>query len=193
MRRIAGLAILALPVALAAQETVPEAGDYISPALGHFEAGVFCAPPTEGAEPAPDTVAGMTHVVTEAPDFVSHGRSVPAVPGVGFGATTGFKGPFGRDGIEMRVTHPPFPGLGATRQSFETWIGPAADPGITFYQFDHDYELVTGDWVMEAWDGDSLVYRLVFTVVPPELLPDLAGICGYEDLLGMAGPGAMAG
>lgn len=193
MRLIAVLAALALPAMLAAQEADQGTGDYVSPALGHFEAGVFCAPTPEGAEPAPDTVAGSTHIVSEAPEFASHGRLVPAVLGVGFGATAGFKGAFGRDGIEMRVSHPPFPGVGATQQSFLTWIGPAGDPGITFYQFDHDYELATGEWVMEAWDGETLVYRLVYTVVPPEMLPDLAGLCGYEHLIGQAGPGAVAG
>lgn len=178
---LAGLVPASLPLWAQADPRLPE---IISDQLGHFEAGILCAPPTTGVQEAPDTVAGTTHIVDEAPEFVSHGRAVPAVIGVGFGAVAGFKQGIGIDGVQMRVTHPPFADSGATEQSFETWVGPAADPGVTFYQFDYTYELAVGDWVLEARLGDEVLYRLNFTVVPPEMLPDLAGICGYEHLIG---------
>lgn len=180
--RALALVPLCLAVPLAAQQDGADA-EFVSPLLGTFEAGIFCAPEPMGERDAPGTVAGTTHIVDEPPAFASHGRLVPAVLGVGFGAVAGLKGAFGVDGVTMQVTHPPFPGFDATEQSFETWIGPAANPGITFYQFDYGYELAVGDWVMEAWAGEELLYRLTFTVVPPEMLPELAGICGYEHLL----------
>ncbi|MDG1867719.1 MAG: hypothetical protein P8J00_08175 [Yoonia sp.] len=54
---------------------------------------------------------------------------------------------------------------------------------LTFYQFDFDYELVTGIGQMEARSGDKIIYRTTFEVVDPAQTPDLAAICGCTDLL----------
>jgi hypothetical protein len=59
--------------------------DFVSPMVGFFEAGVICAQDGYGVRHAPDTIAGTTHVVEDAPPFVSNGRVVPAVLGIGFG------------------------------------------------------------------------------------------------------------
>ncbi|MEL6959373.1 MAG: DUF3859 domain-containing protein [Pseudomonadota bacterium] len=157
--------------------------DFVSPLLGAFRAGVFCAPETVGRRAAPDTVSGETNIIDQTPPFASYGRVVPAVLGIGFGAEAGIMGDIGTDGVLMTVTHPPFDGLGATTQSFVTYIGPETDPSITFYQFDHPYELALGDWTMRASQAGVTLYEVTYTVVPPEALPELAGICGYQDLL----------
>ncbi|SLN29186.1 DUF3859 domain-containing protein [Pseudooctadecabacter jejudonensis] len=153
-----------------------------SPLLGLFEAGVLCAQDEGTSRAAPDTVAGTTHVVTRAPEFISDGRLVPAVIGVGFGVRSGLRDGMMQDGVTMTVTHPPFAGSGATQQSFQTRIGSDTDPGITFYQFDYDYELALGDWTMTASLGAVTLYEVTFTVVPPETLPNLADACGYQNL-----------
>ncbi len=157
--------------------------DFVSPLVDFFEAGVVCAQDSGTIRDAPDTVAGTTHVVEAAPPFVSQGRVVPAVLGIGFGARSGLASDVGIDGVTITVTHPPFTGSGATKQSFQTYIGPHDAPGITFYQFDYDYELVTGDWVMRASSGGVTLYEMTFTVVPPTAMPQLADACGYLDLL----------
>lgn len=158
-------------------------GEFVSDRIGLFEAGVICAPETVETREAPDTVSGTTNVITELPPFVSRGRVVPAVIGIGFGARSGMASVLGQDGVVMEVTHPPFAGSGATQQSFVTSIGSQTDPSITFYQFDYPYELALGDWTMTARLGDEVLYQTTFTVVPPQLLPELAGACGYLDLL----------
>lgn len=157
--------------------------DFVSPMLAFYEAGVLCAQEGGTVRDAPGTVAGTTHVVEDAPPFVSEGRFVPAVIGIGFGVRAGLAGPFSQDGVVMSVTHPPFAGSGATEQSFVTNIGAQDSPGITFYQFDYGYELALGDWTMSASYGGVTFYETTFTVVPPQALPQLAGVCGYLDLL----------
>ncbi|WP_375281939.1 DUF3859 domain-containing protein [Pseudooctadecabacter sp.] len=157
-------------------------GEFVSPMIGFFEAGVVCAPEATGERDALGTVAGTTHVINQAPPFVSNGRIVPAVLGVGFGVRSGL-GFAAQDTVLMTVTHPPFQGSGATTQSFVTSIGSTDRPGITFYQFDETYELALGDWTMTATTGVATLYEVTFTVVDPALVPDLANACGYLDLL----------
>ncbi|MBU2992619.1 DUF3859 domain-containing protein [Octadecabacter sp. 1_MG-2023] len=156
--------------------------DTVSPLLGFYKAGVLCAIEGGVVRDAPNTVAGSTHVVEDAPPFVSEGRLVPAVIGVGFGVRAGIQGTLGQDNVVMTVTHPPLIGNGQTKQSFSTSIGAELTPGITFYQFDYPYELALGDWTMTARSNGVTYYETTFTVVPPETLPELASVCGYTDL-----------
>lgn len=154
----------------------------LSQAIASAQIGVICAVAPDEVVPAPGTVSGTKHVVSEVPPFVSYGRVVPAVLGVGFGISARAADP---DGLSttMEVTHPPFPGSGATFQSFPSRL-PGASDGITFYQFDHGYELVTGRWTLVMRDlSGSVLYSVAFDVVPPEQLPQLATACGYSDLL----------
>jgi len=157
--------------------------DVLSPQIDFFEAGVLCAQDDGITRDAPDTVAGTTHIVEQAPPFVSTGRLVPAVIGIGFGVRASVQSIDGLDAVTMTVTHPPFADSGATQQSFITGLGAAGMPGITFYQFDYGYELAVGDWTMTATAGTETLYEVTFTVVAPTALPDLAGACGYLDLL----------
>ncbi|MCF2871841.1 DUF3859 domain-containing protein [Octadecabacter sp. G9-8] len=160
-----------------------QSDDFVSPLIGFYEAGVICAPDAVTTRAAPDTVAGTTNVVEDAPPFVSKARLVPAVLGIGFGVRAGMDAPVGQNGVTMTVTHPALTGNGATQQSFVTAVGGKTTPGITFYQFDHGYELALGDWTMTASLGGVTLYETTFTVVPPQALPQLAGACGYLDLL----------
>ncbi len=143
----------------------------------------MCAPEPGETRAAPDTVAGTTNVIVDAPPFVSTGRLVPAVLGIGFGVRAGLASEFGQDGVLMTITHPPFEGSGVKTQSFYTYVGPSDDPGVTLYQFDFGYELALGDWTMTASHSGVTLYETAFTVVPPSSLPQLADVCGYLDLL----------
>lgn len=160
-------------------------GDFVSPMLGFYEAGVLCAHDGGTLRKAPDTIAGSTHVVDDAPPFVSNGALVPAVIGIGFGVRAGLLGDLEDDGVVMRITHPALPGdgNGVTSQSFVTSIGSETSPSMTFYQFDYDYELALGDWTMSASVNGVTLYQTTFSVVSPATLPQLAEVCGYLDLL----------
>ncbi len=172
--------LLALPASLAAQDLPP---DYTAPGIASLEAGVICAVEPLRVDPAPDTVSGTKHVIDELPPFVSTGRLVPAVRGVGFGVSARAADPLGIAGATMMVTHPPMGDAGATRQSFPTGI-PGDEPGITFYQFDYGYELLPGRWTLTTISAEGeILFSVPFDVVPPESLPQLAEVCDYEDLL----------
>ena len=174
--------VIALSIAWGVGASAAE-DDFVSPMIGLFEAGVLCAQEGGTVRSAPDTLAGNTYVVEGAPHFVSTDRLVPAVLGIGFGVRSGLASDLGQDGVLMSVTHPPMEGSGVTQQSFTTAVGSRDVPNVTFYQFDYGYELALGDWTMTASFGGVTLYETTFTVVPPSALPELAGVCGYLDLL----------
>lgn len=155
--------------------------DQIGPLISSFKAGIFCAPTVVRTEPAPDTVAGVTNIIEDVPPLVSAGRNVPAVLGMGFGILSGAKQAMLLD-VLIVVTHPPMGDAGVTRQSYYSDITNTGE-SMTLYQFDYDYELVQGPWTITATQGDTLLFRAGFTVVPPQQVPELAGVCGYENLL----------
>lgn len=153
-----------------------------SPAIASLETGVICPPPTVGEAQAPDTVAGTTHLIDADPPFLSLDNRVPAVMGIGFGAKAMAADIDGLSNVEMVVTHPPMGNDGITSQSFRTSINGAA-PSLTFYQFDHSYEVLIGTWMLEARREGQVLYRATFEVVRPQLVPELAAACGFEDML----------
>jgi Domain of unknown function (DUF3859) len=155
--------------------------DQLGPLMSSFRAGIFCAPKVINTTPAPDTVAGVTNIIEDVPPFVSAGRNVPAVLGMGFGILSSSKQQMLLD-VLVVVTHPPMGDAGVTRQSYYTEVTNIGE-SMTLYQFDFAYELVEGPWTITAMQGDELLFRAGFTVVPPGQVPELAGVCGYEDLL----------
>ena len=168
-----------LPVAALGQTAQP---DKVGLMLANHQAGIICAPPSMGTAPAPDTIAGTTHLINEEPEFVSTKRRVPAVLGIGFGVKSQAFDVAGIPEVTMTITHPEMGKTSATSQSYPTRIS-GEYPSLTFYQFDFNYELVTGLWQMEASQGGTIIYRTTFEVLPPEQVPELATICGFEDLL----------
>ena len=182
MKRLHRLPVTALALALlCAGPLLAQSGDQLGPMMASFKAGIFCAPKVVSTTPAPDTVAGVTNVIEEVPPFVSAGRNVPAVLGMGFGILSGSKQQMLLD-VLVVVTHPPMGDAGVTRQSYYTDITNMGE-SMTLYQFDYDYELVQGPWTITATQGDEVLFRAGFTVVPPQQVPELAGVCGYENLL----------
>lgn len=153
-----------------------------SPDIASFEAGIICPPESVGTSPAPGTLAGETHIIDVDPPFVSTARRVPAVMGIGFGVKAMAADEFGMEDVVMVVTHPPMGDAQVQTQSYVTSISGVA-PSLTFYQFDFAYELVTGPWQMVATRDGEVLYQTSFEVVPPQLVPELASVCGFENLL----------
>ena len=168
-------------IAIWANVAVAQSVDAVSPQISAFRAGIFCAPEVISTSPAPDTVAGVTNVLETAPPFVSAGRNMPAVLGMGFGVMSKSKNQVLLD-VLIVVTHPPMGEGAVTRQSYYSEISSFGE-SMTLYQFDYDYELVQGPWTITASQGDTVLFQAGFNVVAPHLVPELAGICGYEELL----------
>lgn len=175
--RLTLLLLLIFATPLAAQSP-----DKTSPRLSYLETGVICPPPSMGQAPAPGTVAGTTHLIDVEPPFISNARRVPAVLGIGFGAKAMTSDMFGLSDVKITVTHPPMGPDKTVQQTFLSRID-AVEPSLTFYQFDFDYELVQGIWQIEASQNGDILYRTTFEVVAPEAMPELARICGFENLL----------
>ncbi|MCG3269272.1 DUF3859 domain-containing protein [Yoonia sp. I 8.24] len=173
---------LAIFVLIIAPSFGAAAPDMVSTEIAEIEIGILCAPDTVTTSPAPDTLAGITHVVDEPPSFVSNSQVVPAAFGVGFGVRSRALRAEGLDNVTIVITHPPMGDNGATTQSYTTGID-GGGGSFTFYQFDYAYELQTGQWTMTAMRNDKPLYSVSFDVVAPETRPDLASVCGYMGML----------
>jgi len=180
MRFTAVLTLICLPLLALSQSDLRP--DKQSEAILQLEAGVICAPEAIGSSPAPGTVAGTTHIIDQDPPFVSTARRVPTVLGIGFGVKAMASTPDGLEGVTIVVTHPAMGADNIQTQSYRTRISGLA-PSLTFYQFDYDYELLPGIWQMTAMKDDTVLYSTSFEVLPPQKVPELASICGFESLL----------
>lgn len=165
----------ALSLALAASPLAAQ--DVISDGVNVIEVGVTCGSTITGQRENEDSASGYVFLIGERPIFVSNGREVPTVPGMGFGLIFTTTRPY--DDVTAVVLHPPFDGSGIERQSFSTsYTGEAEHYRI--YQFDYRYELAPGPWTLEAWQGEELIYRLHFTVVEADETHPVARACGTE-------------
>ena len=153
-----------------------------APPMAYVQAGIICPPETVGSAPAPGTLAGTTHIIADEPPFVSTARRVPAVLGIGFGIKAQSVAADGIDGVTVIVAHPPMGDVAVQTQSFAPRIS-GGTPSLTFYQFDYAYELVKGTRHMTAMSGETILYSVAFEVVDPSQAPELAGVCGYLELL----------
>ena len=153
-----------------------------SSAIGWIEAGIICATDTGQYREAPGTITGRAHAPTQEPPFVSNSQVVPAVLGVGLGIKARSDPDVGLLPVEVILSHPPMGDGGVTRQTFPSLITPDSN-AIIFFQFDHDYELVTGAWSLTAMRDGQTVFRANFQVVSPDQMTDLADTCDYRDLL----------
>jgi hypothetical protein len=165
-------ALLAL---IAAPALADPASPQAAPQIGALRAGVFCALQTMDQMPAPGTASGWVHVPSGDITFHWPDRQVvPASIGLAFGVrATGAPGFSTSDRAEVRVTRP---GGKVT----DRWSSGVSDAGasVVFFRFDTFDELVTGLWAIEGWDGETLLYRVEFEVVPAAALPEITNACG---------------
>ena len=179
--------LLALSIAAPAAEAQETSAElYINTALvAEVSYGLNCAVEITGSMEAPDTDRGQVDVFDTPPELSPLGQVVPALLGLGFGVRARAADGVTITGATFTVHHPPFPGRGTTTQS---WRASYSDSAFSthLYRFDFPYEAVTGTWVMHAtYEGETL-YRIPFTVVPPEAYPGAATLCDPESLLSFA-------
>lgn len=144
------------------------------PLVSSLEVGIFCALQAMDQAPAPGTLSGWIHVPDGEIAFHWPDRQiVPAAIGLAFGVKSRLApGTFAAYG-EMRVYRP---GLATP----ETWASAFSnlDDSIAFFRFDTPEELIPGIWRFEAWDGETLLYKVEFEVVPAAALPEIVDACG---------------
>lgn len=180
------LALTLAPPTAVAQETSAEL--YINPALvAEVSYGLNCSVEITGTMEAPGTDRGQVDVFDTPPELSPLGQLVPALMGLGFGVRARAADGVTITGATFTVFHPPFPGRGTETQS---WQASYSDSSFSthLYRFDFPYEAVTGTWIMEASFEGELLYRIPFTVVPPEAYPGAGEMCDPAGLLSLAPP-----
>lgn len=141
--------------------------------------GAFCQLASVGEVPAPGTHADKIDLMPVVPDIRWPGTSVPAVPGISFGVRSTSPEGVIFDPVVIELRHPPFGGIGPSRQIYITRLG-GDGASINAYSFDLPEELVTGMWTLRATHDGQVLYEVSFDVVPPALLPQITGGCdGY--------------
>ena len=152
-------------------------------AMGAVEAGVFCTEETGERLDAPGSVAGYSNVV-DAIELRARSAVVPVAPDLTFG----FRALARRDAPEavMRITHPPFRGLGTTEQWF---VKPVRADGVihALYAFDGTHEMVEGPWSFELSEGGRTLLRVTLQAVPAAAAPHLVGLCAGPPRLSRGG------
>ena len=116
------------------------------------------------------TTTGTTTMLSNVAFYEATSR-VPACRGVGFGVVYRPLGKPDGAGAALRVVwRLPEPGLrnpdnGITyRQSVSILVAPLGQARLRGYSFDHDWELVPGEWILEIWDGDRRLLAQTFSV-----------------------------
>ena len=116
------------------------------------------------------TTTGTTNLLANI-DFYETTSLVPACRGIGFGLV--FR-PVGQpDGASVTVRHVwqlPEPGLlnpdnrNTYRRSVSDSMTPLGDGRFHGYTFEHDWEMVTGDWTLEIWNANRRLLAKTFAV-----------------------------
>ena len=166
--RLAALIILLAASPLPARADTPRP----DPGIEIVAHGVFGELETEGRVQASGSSSGSVGAVaaTEhaAPREVTD--RVTAEPGVRFGFTFVAKnlGTFDSVPIEVRVTHPPLTLPDGRVQSVDSWPADAQGiPRFTGWLFEHDYELVPGDWTLAVLHDGKVAAEKTFRVALP--------------------------
>lgn len=166
--RIVWAAVVLLGLSLSATATPPP--PQIGVMLQQVHLGVLCNLPEGGREPAPDTSLGYTAIVLGEPKITFEQQHVPAALGVEFGLI------FNLDhDIENAINKTYRPG----QTEPDSWIASysAEQTAYRGFSFDFPEELLLGRWVLEGWEGDTLLYRIAFDIVPEAAFPGIVAQC----------------
>ena len=79
-------------------------------------------------------------------------------------------------GMEVTVLHPPYAGTDVTEESWQTDIVRDAS-NLNFFLFEFPFEMVAGEWAIQASHRGQIVYSVSFKVVDPARIPNLASYC----------------
>lgn len=143
--------------------------------------GLVCGSDTDETIPAPETATGTVQVRQDWQKIIVETQTIPLVKGMALGVDMRPQAPRALDNVKITVTHPPFIGSELTSDSWTVNFS-ATGSNLNFFEFEHPYELVEGEWVMEARKGLRMLYRVTFNVVNPDLLPEMAGLCNGVSL-----------
>lgn len=150
-----------------------------SDTVTYLEIGLYCADRPEDAEDAPGTEDGYALLFADRPDLLSDGPVVPASFGVGFGMHIQLRPDYPFDRVQLKLTHPAFPGSGRTQQSWQSRIS-TTQPVLIGYLLGIPEQVIAGRWTFTLSDPDGrFIAEAAFDVVPPAQFGPLPDGCGY--------------
>ena len=144
--------------------------------LSGIDYGLVCPSGTAKKLPAPDTHLGFITQRDQSQRIEHRTQIVPLSKGIGFGVDARLP-----DGVELRdveisVFHPPYRGTNVTEEQWRSDILPRTS-NLNFFLFEFPFEMVAGDWALQASHDGNLLYAVNFKVVPPSRIPNLSSYC----------------
>jgi len=134
-----------------------------------LEHGIFCDTHDGALIAAPGTQLGYIETTPQELDFSLTRQTLPADIGLAFGVLV-------QASREVAVTTKIHRPDLAQPETWESTI-PADAPGPTYFTFEFPHEQVPGLWAIEAWEGETRLYRVEYLVTPAGSDPALAGFC----------------
>jgi hypothetical protein len=137
--------------------------------------GILKAPIHERVIQTPETPSGFSRIPDSSEIDVQTNR-IPTTIGVIFGFKYSIKGltPTNEVVFKKIVKHPPIQkpdgtiGTEYTSLKQHKTSPKGTFTGFTGYEFDHSYELVPGDWVVELWYGEKKILEQTFQIFNPD-------------------------
>ncbi|RLJ40795.1 uncharacterized protein DUF3859 [Litoreibacter meonggei] len=144
--------------------------------LSKINYGLVCPSGTAKKLPAPDTHLGFITQRDQSQRIEHTTQVVPLSKGIGFGVDVQLP-----DGVELRdveisVFHPPYTGTNVTEESWRSDLVSRAS-NLNFFLFEFPFEMVAGDWALQASHNGTLLYAVNFKVVDPSRIPNLSSYC----------------
>ena len=144
--------------------------------LSRIDYGLVCPSGTAKKLAAPDTHLGFITQRDQRQRIEHTTQIVPLSKGIGFGVDVQLpEGTELRD-VEISVFHPPYIGTDVTEESWQSDMLPHAS-NLNFFMFEFPFEMVAGDWALQASHQGTLLYSVNFKVVDPSHIPNLSSYC----------------
>lgn len=142
----------------------------VSAQIAAIRVGALCQPLAKRTEPAPDTALGYISIAKGAPQISVETQAVPDAIGLAFGVMVVPARSIAQ--VRLKTFRP---GQAAPDVFYSTFT--QGKERVHYFSFEFPQEQLPGPWRMEAWDGDALLYRVEFDVLPEEALPDMVARC----------------
>ncbi|SFR31876.1 DUF3859 domain-containing protein [Litoreibacter janthinus] len=144
--------------------------------LSSMDYGLVCPSGTAKKLPAPDTHLGFITQRDQNQSIEHTTQIVPLAKGVGFGVDVQLPEGTNLRDVEITVFHPPYIGTDVTEELWRTDLVPRTS-NLNFFLFEFPFEMVAGDWALQASHEGKLLYAVTFKVVDPSRIRNLSSYC----------------
>ena len=144
--------------------------------LAQINYGLVCPAGTATKLPAPGTHLGFITQRDQNQRIEHTTQIIPLSRGVGFGVDVQLPDGTSLRGVEISVFHPPYVGTEVTEERWRSDFLPRTS-NLNFFLFEFPFEMVAGEWSIQASHQGTLLYSATFQVVDPSRIPNLSSYC----------------